>query len=937
MVWPAARRQYQCCLSCVVLLWPTLLVAAVDSACSLDTSAVGAPSVGQTCGAQLCKTDGINCDARALGSHRTLFYSLDDPSHSKFDGEITLISHLPFDADRGKYYGQAQMLYDAQTLFFEWLAKRGGLRVQEKTYSMGVLWVDDELCPEGAAEALRYASQRTGSRLALGGFSSYINNGSAAQAKDDGMLFITAGANAGPIFKAEPHSQPRVFTVLPSADSYDFSLIHTIAKHAKALDDGRAEMPEGAACAEEGCWNSLRMSVLAIGPEGFFCGEALETFTKVELGDGKIAFRDHFSEGVSDAELERALRKYKHDKSTILYVCAADWRDVLTLIDILEKIDYNLFALIARDVAHQDAYLQQVASGWWQGSYVLDSITWNEHSNKTGSFSNMTAQEFTDLFQRRFERDPSWVAAAQFAALCTLSSAIVETSSLDPLVLADKIYHMDLEEFYGRIHFHFGGQVSFLPVVTQVPRSTYRKDPRKRWFFKYDVISTNATHNNTQPTLPMPSWAYRRCTWETANAEGNDCYGHGTCEIDGSCSCDHGWQGKYCQAAVPRSRGESVITLAVVCAMTPAFILFVSSACFWQKRATTRWRLKEQEALSMLEEGLWEQTDDKMSQATRLLAKLGYSRNALSKASHRLRKEQSETAGVSVAYLLSDEFTQLAKLRSGLEDPTFYDLKDAFFSGSNPLGKHALCPRDGRTGCALVDTLEPRHRRQRTHFLSWTWGYRLSIVQDCLKQWIERESLNPAEQFLFMCFFVNNQYRLMPEAGSQAATRELQSTLEDNLKRTGSLVVLLDTWDRPKYLTRAWAIYEQTVAIRNDVPVTVLLTKNATEKLCTQFDKGRSGIMKVMAGISKVDSANAKAFYKEEEVAIKELLLKDSTYNDVNEQIVEGMLRWLSTTASSVQGDSVLVGRPQVPRTHADSVMFGLSITTRRWQHLQRR
>ena len=78
----------------------------------------------------------------------------------------------------------------------------------------------------------------------------------------------------------------------------------------------------------------------------------------------------------------------------------------------------------------------------------------------------------------------------------------------------------------------------------------------------------------------------------------------------------------------------------------------------------------------------------------------------------------------SMAYLLQD-FKDLAQRRSKEVDPTFLHLKDVFWGCEDKIGQDVLCPRDGQLGCALVDWLPRHHRRQQTHFLSWSWRYSL--------------------------------------------------------------------------------------------------------------------------------------------------------------------------------------------------------------------
>eukprot|EP00931_Biecheleriopsis_adriatica_P049964 TRINITY_DN28915_c0_g1_i3.p1 TRINITY_DN28915_c0_g1~~TRINITY_DN28915_c0_g1_i3.p1 ORF type:complete len:360 (-),score=65.47 TRINITY_DN28915_c0_g1_i3:66-1145(-) len=262
-------------------------------------------------------------------------------------------------------------------------------------------------------------------------------------------------------------------------------------------------------------------------------------------------------------------------------------------------------------------------------------------------------------------------------------------------------------------------------------------------------------------------------------------------------------------------------------------------------------------------------------------------------------RRQSEEAGVSVGYLLSEEFTSLGRKATGNQDPTFYDMKDAFFFGPDPIGKDAVCPRDGERGCALIDTLPAKHRQHCTHFLSWTWGYKVSMLQDALSVWIDTDDLLEAcKVFLFMCFFVNNQFRILV-SGKSVSPRELEHTFERNLSRIGHVVALLDTWDNPRYLTRIWTIFEQLVAIKLDVPVTMVLAKAAGDELIEKFEKGKQGIQEVKAALTKVHSEFADASVPEDAEAVKALIREQFGFSHVDTQIVKFMLHWMAATFES--------------------------------------
>ena len=74
--------------------------------------------------------------------------------------------------------------------------------------------------------------------------------------------------------------------------------------------------------------------------------------------------------------------------------------------------------------------------------------------------------------------------------------------------------------------------------------------------------------------------------------------------------------------------------------------------------------------------------------------------------------------------------------------------------------------------------------------------------------------------YFFMCFFANNQYRILVEESSSGSDN-LEEVFETNLKRIGRMVAILDTWDQPTYLTRVWTVYEQFVASTIQIEATV--------------------------------------------------------------------------------------------------------------------
>lgn len=248
-------------------------------------------------------------------------------------------------------------------------------------------------------------------------------------------------------------------------------------------------------------------------------------------------------------------------------------------------------------------------------------------------------------------------------------------------------------------------------------------------------------------------------------------------------------------------------------------------------------------------------------------------------------------------YLLSSEFLQLAQQRAGKGedgDPSFMEMKSGFWLEQDPLGADVICPRDGRPGCALVDWIPRDERREQTHFMSWTWQYRLLQVRSALEMYQVNSSptILPEKVFFFMCFFVNNQFRIIVEKCATGSA-DLENVFQSNLKRIGQMVAVLDTWDAPVYLSRVWTVYEQFVASTLDIPVSFALPEEPTTRLHQQIYRGKAGIKEVTASVSHIDSAGAKAWKKEDEDHVKGLIQKTVGFQYVDKHVTEVMVRWI--------------------------------------------
>eukprot|EP00931_Biecheleriopsis_adriatica_P072907 TRINITY_DN4728_c0_g2_i1.p1 TRINITY_DN4728_c0_g2~~TRINITY_DN4728_c0_g2_i1.p1 ORF type:complete len:1378 (+),score=201.84 TRINITY_DN4728_c0_g2_i1:86-4135(+) len=329
-------------------------------------------------------------------------------------------------------------------------------------------------------------------------------------------------------------------------------------------------------------------------------------------------------------------------------------------------------------------------------------------------------------------------------------------------------------------------------------------------------------------------------------------------------------------------------------------ICFMMRAALRRRRSLQAFRkqLRTQSLVQTLEAACWAGTGDFKLIQNQLQLEACWTELYFQKQLRDIRRKQSLEAGVSVAYLISSTFLQLAQNRSGNRNPNFYELKQAFFFPApgthTAIGSDITCPRDGRLGCALIDTLSSDFRKPATHFLSWTWGYTVSSLSDGLQNWMQQCQLDPVWICLYMCFFSNNQYRILVEMNG-VGSKDLENVFEKNLQRIGKMVALLDQWDKPVYLSRIWTIFEQFTAIKFKIDVEIIMPSKPSKDLIDEIRKGEEGIMHLKRSFSTVDSERAQAWSPDDERKVKMLIEQATGFKFVDMKVREFMVHWVST------------------------------------------
>ncbi|CAE7251023.1 Caln1 [Symbiodinium sp. CCMP2592] len=247
--------------------------------------------------------------------------------------------------------------------------------------------------------------------------------------------------------------------------------------------------------------------------------------------------------------------------------------------------------------------------------------------------------------------------------------------------------------------------------------------------------------------------------------------------------------------------------------------------------------------------------------------------------------------GISAAWVI-DRFPEMARSATGMANPNFHEICPAVAMGPRGLGFGKTCPRDGRPGCSVVDAVEEEHRGRATHFVSWCWAYSLNDFVSALQSWVVTEDVHAGDVYLWVCFFCNNQYRML-ESGTRTGSDELKAVFETHLGATGRMLLMLDSFVQPKYISRAWCIFESFVCIDKKFAMSIILPESSGAKFKQTLDSA-GGFSKLQEAFEAMDVRYAEASSKADEDMIKKLILTSSGFDVVNGAVKTRLLKWLT-------------------------------------------
>jgi len=170
--------------------------------------------------------------------------------------------------------------------------------------------------------------------------------------------------------------------------------------------------------------------------------------------------------------------------------------------------------------------------------------------------------------------------------------------------------------------------------------------------------------------------------------------------------------------------------------------------------------------------------------------------------------------------------------------------------------------------------------------------YTLLEFVSALLRWAATHHLDPKEVFFYVCFFCNNQHRIMVEQSKQGSDN-LELLFEARLKRINRVVALVDTWENPWYTQRVWCIYEQYEVARLGIPMQFTMPPEPAATLMQHIELGKQGIDHIVSSFVKIDAASAKATMEADEHKVKNLIRSTVGFAAVNSQVTENLTAFI--------------------------------------------
>ena len=245
-----------------------------------------------------------------------------------------------------------------------------------------------------------------------------------------------------------------------------------------------------------------------------------------------------------------------------------------------------------------------------------------------------------------------------------------------------------------------------------------------------------------------------------------------------------------------------------------------------------------------------------------------------------------------------------------LDEPSKADMWHAVHAYAKPISATATCPRDGNVGSAYVDTLVSRDDVGRaTALLSYSWGYEIAEVSSALSSWASRCKCDPKRTAIWICALCLNQHRIADES----IKKDLQKEFSERVIAIGRILPMLEQWDDPGYVKRAWCLFELFTAIRlpKKVEINIILSPTSMRDFRDAMVTG--GYSVGDGALGKINGELATTSYKQDTESIHAVIRgMPGGFDTLNSVVKQRLGQWFESVGGIKRWSANGTGRPLV-------------------------
>jgi branched-chain amino acid transport system substrate-binding protein len=348
----------------------------------------------------------------------------------------------------GKYSVNGKNTKDGYDLAVKRINEMGGVKVGGKSYTLKVVYYDDESTPARGAQLAERLINQDGIKFLLGAYSSGLTKAIAPVTEKYKVPHVEANGAARELFT---QGYRYLFAVLNTSDYYLRDSVNLAAEVAR--EHGRDPKTVKIAMAFENDPFSLDMR------DG-----VLEDAKRHGM---KILVDDKLPSEIND--MSATLTKVKALKPDLLLVSGHEKGATLVVRQTAEmKVNPPMIATTHCDSAKIAETLARIAEG------VLCSSQWDRHLNYQDKWFG-TADQYAQRFEKEFNYPTPYQAAESTAAVLVFADAFERAGSLDPEKVRDAIASTDMMTMFAPIKFDSTGKnIAKQMVLYQVRDGTYK-------------------------------------------------------------------------------------------------------------------------------------------------------------------------------------------------------------------------------------------------------------------------------------------------------------------------------------------------------------------------------------------------------------------------------------------------------------------------------